>query len=96
MLLVVPGRSAETVSTFLLAICWLAKRVTSENKLNSAGAVLRIALSAQCLWVSKPRCWRTSWKVASICHHRLTNHEMIRSGSVSRSVHSKAWVSNPS
>ncbi len=57
MLLVVPGRSANAVSTFfLLAICWLTKRVTSENKLNSAGAVLRIALCAQCRCVSKPRC----------------------------------------
>jgi hypothetical protein len=52
--------------------------VTIENRANNAGAVLWIALSDRCLWVSNPppRCPRTSWKVASICQ-RLTNHEMI-------------------
>ena len=69
------------------AICRWAKSVTREKRLNSAGAVRRIAFSDHCLWLSKPRRWRTSWKVVSICH-RLINHEIIRSGSAPRSVHS--------
>src|SRR5215204_5139825 len=47
------GRTASMFS--LLAIWWLAKRVTTENRPNSAGAVLRSAFSDQCRWVSKPR-----------------------------------------
>jgi hypothetical protein len=38
----------------------------SENRPNSAGVVLCIAISDHCLCVSNPRCRRTSWKVAKL------------------------------
>src|SRR5215216_5918021 len=68
-----------------------ANKVTSENKPNRAGVVLRIARSDHCLWVSNPRCLRTSWNVASSCQ-RITNQQRIFCGSASRSVHRRAWV----
>src|SRR5215207_4024304 len=79
----------------LLAMYRWARSATTENSPSNAGAVLWIALRDQCRWVSNPRRWRTSWNVVSICQ-RKTNQEMIRPGSASRSVHSKAWVSNSS
>jgi hypothetical protein len=59
----------------------------SSTNYRSAGATLWIAISDQCPWASNPRGWRTSWKVVSVCQ-RLTNQEMIRPGSVRRSVQS--------
>src|SRR5215211_5025925 len=76
------------------AIRSCANRVVSENSPNSAGVVLRIAISDHCLCVSNPRCPRTSWKLTSNCQ-RITNQERIFLGSVSRSVHRRAWVLNP-
>src|SRR5215216_6651832 len=68
------------------AIRSCANRVVSEHSPNSAGVVLRIAISDHCLCVSHPRCLRTSWKLTSNCQ-RITNQERIFLGSVSRSVH---------
>jgi hypothetical protein len=70
-----------------------ANKVITENSPNSAGVVLRIAISDHCLCVSNPRCLRTSWKVTS-GYRRITNQERIFLGSASRSVRRRAWVSN--
>src|SRR5215204_4066839 len=53
-----------------------------------------MAISDHCLCVSKPRCLRASWNVTSNCQ-RITYQLTIRSGSASRSVHRRAWGSNP-
>ena len=71
-----------------------ANKVTTQNGPKSAGVVLRIANSVHCLCVSKPRCLRASWKVTSSCQ-RITNQRTTCSGSASRSVHRRAWGSNP-
>src|SRR5215212_2216136 len=85
----------RTMSSPFLAMCRWARSMITENSPSNAGAVLRIANSDQCRCVSKPRRWRTSWNVLSICQ-RLTNHEMICSGSVARSVQRSAWGWNSS
>ena len=88
-------QAARRTIAVLCVVCRCAKCVTSKKRPNSAGAVLRIGKSDQCLCVSKPRAWRTSWNVVCICQ-RLMNRAMIRSGSASRSVHKRAWISNSS
>src|SRR3712207_1965912 len=78
-----PYHAARLVALENRASCRCANKVTSENNPNSAGVVLRIAKSDHCIWVSNPRCRRTSWKVASICQ-RITNQQRIFCGSASR------------
>src|SRR4051812_22558519 len=55
MSLVVPGRPPKGARCLPHPLMG-ENRVTSENKPNSAGVVLRIAKSDHCLCVSKPRC----------------------------------------
>ena len=88
MTLVVPGRLSDAAHV-LRHVLVSEQRNLTENRANGAGATLRIALSDQCLWVSNPKRWGTSWKVVSICQ-RLTNQPMIRPGSATRSVQRSA------
>ena len=73
-----PYHAARLVALENRASGRCANKVTSENNPNSAGVVLRIAKSDHCIWVSNPRCRRTSWKVASICQ-RITNQTWVTS-----------------
>jgi hypothetical protein len=96
MPLLIPGRLSGGVwGTAFGHVLMSEQRDHREQGQQGGGTVLWMAISDQCRWVSKPRRWRTSWKVGSICQ-RLTNQEMICPGSTVRSVHSKAWGLNSS
>jgi hypothetical protein len=68
VLLVVPGRPPNG-PRLLVVIRRRAKSVTGEKRPSNADEeVRRIANSDHRRCVSKPRCRRASWNVASTCH----------------------------
>src|SRR5215216_4835214 len=56
MALLVPGRSANSVHVLIISHLMVSQEGDhGEQTQSSAGAVLRMAFSEQCRWVSKPR-----------------------------------------